>query len=340
MSRVGTPNSTASSRAGYGCPVREAFFSLAADATDYHLPVFPRETLEWLGAGPGRLFIDGTLGGGGHSELLLESGARVIGVDRDPEALAHAGRRLARFGGRFVAWQGNHSRMREAPGLRDGELADGVLLDLGVSSRQLDCAERGFSFSKEGPLDMRMGPDAGPDAAEIVNTWPEARLAEMFRSLGEEPAARRIAAAIVRRRGGRSFASTTDLAACIERAVGRRGKIHPATRVFQAIRMTVNDELGSLETALAESAAALKPGGRLVVITFHSLEDRVVKRFMRRRAAEFVDDPTWAAPRPNPERIFELPRRKAILPGAEERAHNPRARSAKLRVAQLLKPAP
>jgi 16S rRNA (cytosine1402-N4)-methyltransferase len=218
--------------------------------------------------------------------------------------------------------------------------ADGVLLDLGVSSRQLDRAERGFSFLREGPLDMRMGPDAGPPAAEIVNTWTEADLAAMIRNLGEEPSARRIAAAITAWRARRPFATTTDLAACVERAVGRRGRIHPATRVFQAIRMTVNDELGALERALEGVAGVLKPGGRLLVITFHSLEDRVVKRFMRHHAAEFIDDPAWAAPRPNPDWWLELPCRKAILPGAEECALNPRARSAKLRVARLLQPMP
>lgn len=293
-----------------------------------------------MAAGPDSLIIDGTLGGGGHSELLLEAGARVVGIDRDPEALEHARRRLARFGGRLETWQGNFSRMRELPALGGGVRADGVLLDLGVSSRQLDCAERGFSFQREGPLDMRMGPDAGPPAAEIVNTWPEAELTAMIRNLGEEPSARRIAAAIVARRAQRPFVTTTDLASCVERALGRRGRIHPATRVFQAIRMTVNDELGALARALESVVGVLKPGGRLLVITFHSLEDRAVKRFMKHHAAEFIDHPAWAAPRPNPDWWLELPCRKAILPGADECARNPRARSAKLRVARLLKPTP
>jgi 16S rRNA (cytosine1402-N4)-methyltransferase len=272
--------------------------------------------------------------------LLLETGARVVGIDRDPEALARARRRLARFGGRFEPWEGNFCRMRELPALRGGVRADGVLLDLGASSPQFDRAERGFSFQREGPLDMRMGPDAGPTAAEIVNTWPESELVAMIRNLGEEPAARRMVTAIAARRALRPFVTTTDLAACVERAVGRRGRIHTATRVFQAIRMTVNDELGALARALESVSGVLKPGGRLLVITFHSLEDRMVKRFMKHHAAEFIDDPAWVAPRPNPDWCLELPCRKAILPGAEECARNPRARSAKLRVARLLEPMP
>ena len=306
----------------------------------YHLPVFPEETCHWLGAGPDSLIIDGTLGGGGHSELLLATGARVIGVDRDPEALAHARKRLSGFGDRFATWEGNFRDLAAMPALRNGVLADGLLLDLGVSSRQLDSADRGFSFQREGPLDMRMGPSCEVSAADIVNTWPEAELAAMIRELGEEPRARRIAAAIVSRRAERPLTTTTELATCIERAIGRHSRIHPATRTFQAIRMTVNEELASLAGVLEVIPALLKPGGRLVTITFHSLEDRIVKRFLRAHSAEFVDDPSWPAPRPNPDWHFHLPSRKAILPSSEETARNPRSRSAKLRVAQLLDPSP
>lgn len=306
----------------------------------YHLPVFPAETLEWLAPGADSVIIDGTLGGGGHSELLLERGPRVFGIDRDGEALAHARERLARFGDRFQTWQGNFGELGELPFIRDGGRADGLLLDLGVSSRQLDTAERGFSFQREGPLDMRMGCDTAITAATIVNLWPEAELAAMIRELGEEPKARRIAAAICARRASRPFATTTDLAGCIEATVGRRGRIHPATRAFQAIRMTVNDELGSLRRALAAVPVVLKPGGCLLVITFHSLEDRLVKNFLRHHAAAFIDDPTWPAPLPNPDLHFRLPVRKAILPSPAETARNPRARSAKLRVARLLEAIP
>ncbi len=343
--QIGTIASTAvhepTSHTASGCSVWEAACLSTPETREpfYHLPVMPDEVLRWLAAGPGLVIIDGTLGGGGHSELLLEAGARVIGIDRDPEALAHARKRLARFGDRFETWEGNFAGVAEMPFIRDGGRADGLLLDLGVSSRQLDAAERGFSFQREGPLDMRMGPSSAITAAEVVNTWPEVELAKLIRELGEEPQARRIAAAITARRAKQPFATTTDLADCIERAIGRHGRIHPATRAFQAIRMTVNDELGSLARVLTATPAVLKPGGHLAVITFHSLEDRQVKRWLKHHAAEFLDDPSWPSPRPNPDWNFHLPNRKAILPTTGETARNPRSRSAKLRVAQLLDPA-
>ena len=303
---------------------------------NYHLPVFPTEVAEWMAAGRDSFIIDATLGGGGHSEIFLSRGARVLGIDRDPEALAHARERLACFGERFDTWEGNFARLLETPAVRRGERADGLMLDLGVSSRQLDSAARGFSFQREGPLDMRMGPSCAHSAADIVNTWPEAELTRMLFEVGEEPGARRIAAAIVKRRNVRAFATTIELAECIEKAVGRHSRIHPATRSFQAIRMTVNEELASLSSALAAAASVLKPGGRLLVITFHSLEDRIVKHFLRRHSAPFIDDPGWPEPRPNPDCQFRLLARKAISPSAEETTRNPRSRSAKLRVAQLL----
>ncbi len=289
-------------------------------------------------AGEGSFVIDGTLGGGGHSEMLLQAGATVLGIDRDPEALAHARVRLAAFGGRFLTWEGNFSQLYEIPAIREGRKADGLLLDLGVSSRQLDSAARGFSFMREGPLDMRMGPSSPHTASDVVNGWSEADLARIFFEFGEEPRARRIAAAIARQRAVRKFETTLELAACIESAVGRHGRTHPATRAFQAIRMAVNEELESLAAALAAAPTVLKPGGRLLVITFHSLEDRMVKRFLRHRSTEFIDEPGWPEPRPNPDFQFELLARKAIVPGADETSRNPRARSAKLRVARLLDP--
>jgi 16S rRNA (cytosine1402-N4)-methyltransferase len=311
------------------------------DATGgYHLPVFPSEVAGWMQAGEGRFVIDGTLGGGGHSELFLQAGASVLGIDRDPEALAHARERLVAFGGRFATWEGNFSQLREIPAIRDGCRADGLLLDLGVSSRQLDSAARGFSFMREGPLDMRMGPSSPHTAADVVNRWDEAELTRIFFEFGEEPRARRIAAAIVKQRDVRKFETTLELAACIESAVGRHGRTHPATRAFQAIRMAVNEELESLAAALAAAPAVLKPGGRLLVITFHSLEDRMVKRFLRHRSTALLDEPGWPEPRPNPDFQFELLARKAIVPSAGETSRNPRARSAKLRVARLLDPMP
>ncbi len=311
-------------------------FSETNSATDYHLPVFPEETATWMAACAGKLIIDGTLGGGGHSELFLKAGARVIGVDRDPEALAHAHARLASYGERFTTWQGNFSTIDEIPEIQQGTRVDGILMDLGVSSHQLDTAARGFSFMREGPLDMRMGPSSPYTAAAIVNEWSEEKLIEILFELGEEPKARRIASAIIKRRAEKPFSTTLDLANCIERAIGRHGKTHPATRTFQAIRIAVNEELESLTTALHNAPSILKPGGRLLIITFHSLEDRIVKRFFKHRSTPFIDDPSWPEPRPNPDYQFDLLVRKAILPSSQETSTNPRARSAKLRVAQLL----
>ncbi len=339
MRRVDDPTGTRAASGWLSARV-PADFSVSTPDGGYHVSVFPAETLEWMDAREGRFIIDGTLGGGGHSELFLKAGARVLGVDRDPEALAHARERLAPFGDRFTTWQGNFADLHESPEIRQGERADGLLLDLGVSSRQLDSAERGFSFMREGPLDMRMGPASRHSAADIVNAWDEADLARILFQLGEEPKARRIAAAIVKQRASRPFTTTLQLASCIEAAVGRHGRTHPATRSFQAIRMAANEELESLAAALAAAPAVLKPGGRLLIITFHSLEDRMVKRHLRHHSAPFIDDPGWPEPKPNPDYHFELLSRKAILPTDGEITLNPRARSAKLRVARLLEPAP
>jgi len=315
-----------------------ADFSEAPGHDVYHHPVFTSETAAWMDAAPGKFIIDATLGGGGHSEIFLKAGATVLGIDRDPEALAHARKRLREFGTRFTTWEGNFSGLCEIPEIQQGRQADGLLLDLGVSSRQLDSAARGFSFMREGPLDMRMGPSSPHTAADIVNRWDEAEITRILFEFGEEPKARRIASALVKQRSIRPFTTTLELAACIEAATGRHGRTHPATRSFQAIRMAVNEELESLARALAAVPLVLKPGGRLLVITFHSLEDRMVKRFLRHRAAPFIDDPGWPESRPNPDYQFELLARKAITPTTEETTLNPRARSAKLRVARLLDP--
>ncbi len=314
-----------------------------ADRTNlphYHLSVMPDEVLAAFGPLDGKFIVDGTLGGGGHSELMLEAGARVLGIDRDPEALAHARARLARFGDRFTTHQANFSEIDSIPALQGGEKPDGLLLDLGVSSRQLDAAERGFSFMREGPLDMRMGPNAAQTAAELLAEIDESELVRILRKYGEEPRARRIAAAIVEARGKQPLTTTLDLANLIERAVGRNSRIHPATRTFQAIRIAVNRELESLEAVLDAVPRVLKPGGRLAIITFHSLEDRIVKHHLRDRAAPFIDQPGWPEPRPNPQLRYRLLARKAIAPTARETSDNPRARSAKLRVAELLPPTP
>jgi 16S rRNA (cytosine1402-N4)-methyltransferase len=208
---------------------------------------------------------------------------------------------------------------------------DGILLDLGVSSHQLDTAERGFSFQREGPLDMRMG-QSGMTAADLVNTAPVVELARIFREYGDESRAIQFAARIARARDKKPITSTLELAELI--AAGRQGPRHPATRVFQALRIAVNDEIGSLERALPAFASLLAPGGRMAVITFHSLEDRIVKHYFRRHAVAEIDDPTWPAPRPNPERLFDALTPRSVTASPAELSSNPRSRSARLRVVE------
>ncbi len=299
----------------------------------YHQPVLWREVLQWMGVRAGDYIVDGTLGGGGHSRLLLEEGARVLGIDRDPEAIKYATELLAGYGAAFSAHLGLHSEMDCHSVLQPLPCVDGVLLDLGVSSHQLDCAERGFSFQKDGPLDMRMGANEGMTASDFVNGASFEELRHVFVTYGEEPQARRIAELIVRERSKQPFLRTLELARCIESNIGRKGKHHPATRVFQAIRIHVNDELASINRSLSAALRCLKPGGRLLVITFHSLEDRLVKQFLQFHAQAELDDVTWSAPKPNPDFFLNLPTRKAIAAQTDEIKANPRSRSAKLRVA-------
>ncbi len=299
----------------------------------YHLPVLPAEVDEWMDAKPGDVIIDGTLGGGGHTSLFLQKGATVLGIDRDPQAIDYARHRLAAHADKLIPFQANYSQMADHPGLPSSGKVQGILLDLGVSSHQLDCAERGFSFQHDGPLDMRMGPNAVMTAAEFVNESSESEILQVLREWGEEPQARRIAQLIVERRRKTPFTRTSDLASCIEKTLGRHGRTHPATRTFQAIRMRINEEMHLLEQALKNAISCLAPGGRLLVITFHSLEDRMVKQFFQHRSKPFIDDPTWPAPRENPEFHLTLPVKKAISAGTAELQSNPRARSAKLRVA-------
>ncbi len=257
--------------------------------------------------------LDVTLGAGGHAEALLESGVeRVIGLDRDPEAVVLATARLARFGARFTAVVTRFSEMPVE------NRVDGVLYDLGVSSMQLERPERGFSYRYAGPLDMRMGPDAR-SAMELVNSAPEEELSRILFEYGEERRARRVAAAIVRARARRPIETTDELARVVAGAVGRRrGGPHPARRTFQALRIAVNRELEELTASLPRAVGALAPGGRVVVIAYHSLEDRIVKRF-------FMDEPSLA-----------ILTKKPLRPGPAEVAGNPRARSARLRAAERI----
>src|SRR5437764_4431405 len=302
----------------------------------YHRPVLANEVVEFLAPKPGSLIVDATLGGGGHTEAILKSGADVLALDQDPDAIGHGADRLSEFGGRVTLRQAN---FREAARLLD-ELGirqiGGALLDLGVSSRQLENAERGFSVMRNGPLDMRMDPRGELTAATIVNEYSEEQLTRLFRELGEEPAARRIASLIVKMRKTVTFRETLPLARAIEKLIGRHGRHHPATQVFQALRMEVNDELGALEEGLRVFTARLERGGRIAVIAFHSLEDRIVKNFFRDRSREWLDKPEWPAPQRNPDYELTLITPKPVEPTEEERRTNPRSRSAKLRVAEKI----
>lgn len=296
------------------------------------------EVLEALQPKPGGIYADGTLGGAGHAAAVLAASSptgRLLACDRDGVALEAAAQRLAEFAGRFELRRGNYAELSEW--IPAGS-CDGVLLDLGVSSPQLDVAERGFSFQNDGPLDMRMDTRQPVTAATLLNTESAEEIARIFWEYGDERDSRRFARAIVHDRETRPFTTTRQLAELIERLSPRGGrKAHPATRVFQALRIAVNDEIGSLERGLDGALKILKPGGRLAVITFHSLEDRVVKLFGRARARDYTfagtDVPELRAPRA-PE--IKLISRKAIMPSEAELAENPRSRSAQLRVMEKL----
>ena len=300
----------------------------------YHRPVLAQETVELLALRPGSLVVDATCGGGGHTEAILKAGADVLALDQDPEAIEHTRDQVAHLGSRVTLRQAN---FRDTDKVLD-ELGiariGGALLDLGVSSRQLENADRGFSIMRNGPLDMRMNPSAPRTAADIINCYSEEELTRLFREYGEEPAARRIASLIVKSRKTAPFRETLALARAIEKVIGRHGRLHPATRVFQALRMEVNDELGALEEGLRVLTSRLESGARIAVISFHSLEDRIVKNFFRDHSREWLDQPEWPEPRRNPEYDLNLVTTKPIEPGEEEQRANPRARSAKLRVAE------
>ena len=305
-----------------------------------HQPVMLPETLERLAVRSGGRYIDATLGGGGHAEAILTRSApdgRLLGLDRDPEAVRRCQARLAPFGARFDAVHTPFSALETVATERGYRGADGVLLDLGVSSFQLDEPERGFSFQADGPLDMRMDPTRGRTAAEWVNEQPEEELAEVLRTLGEEPAARRIARAIAARRRIRPFRTTLDLAAAVsEAAGGRTGRIHPATRTFQALRMAVNEELAEARAGLDGALAVLRPGGRLVALTFHSLEDRLVKQFFRSHEPREEALPQGGVRRVGLTPAVRRISRRRERPGETERRENPRARSAGLRAAERM----
>jgi len=311
----------------------------ASPHTTAHVPVLVDEVLTYLAPRPGAAIVDATLGEGGHAEAILRRIApagRLIGLDRDGEALAGAEERLRRFGQNVILAQANFADLDEALNTLGVGAVDGVLLDVGVSTRQLMEAERGFSFDRVGPLDMRMdrADPAGRTAADLANTLPERDLADLIYRFGEERASRRIARQIVARRPLRT---TRDLARAVEAAVGAgRGRLHPATRTFQALRIATNREIESLERALPQAIRRLRPGGRLCVIAFHSIEDRAVKTALARFARGCTCPPGLPECRCGGERLLRILTKKPVVPSAAEAARNPRARSARLRAAERL----
>ncbi len=319
---------------------------MAGEANAPHYSVLFKETLAGLNLTPQGRYIDGTLGAGGHSYGILQATAptgRLLGLDADTVALGIAAERLKEFGDRARLVQSNFAQLAEVAKQEDFVPVQGVVLDLGLSSMQLDDPSRGFSFQGDGPLDMRFGSVQGKlTAAIIVNAWPEERLAKLFYELGEEPQGRRFARAIVEARKQRRFETTGQLASLLAKVGGRpagrdKRPIHPATRVFQALRMEVNHELERLAEGLAGAVEVLAPGGRLAVISFHSLEDRVVKRFMQHEASDKIvpegGPPGLSFPK---ERRLTIITKKPLEANSAELAENRRSRSAKLRVAEKL----
>ena len=306
----------------------------AAGGPARHVPVLREEVIAALDLRAGGLYLDGTFGAGGYTAAILSHpGTRVLALDRDPTAVADGAHLVDRFGDRLTLVEARFAEMEGISARLGLRRFDGAALDIGVSSMQLDQAARGFSFRHDGPLDMRMGGD-GPSAADIVNSAPEEALADILYHYGEERLSRRIARAIVQDREAMPFTTTRPLAEMIARIVPHKPTdIHPATRTFQALRIAVNDELGELVAGLAAAERLLAPGGRLAVVTFHSLEDRIAKLFFARRSGkgEASGRRLPGEPTPTPP-SFTLPKRQPIAPGEAECAANPRARSAKLRV--------
>jgi 16S rRNA (cytosine1402-N4)-methyltransferase len=302
-----------------------------------HVPVLFQQVLDGLQIKPGGLYIDATVGGGGHAAGILAASSpdgRLLGLDRDSAAIEATRNRLTAYAGRVVLVHSSFGRLAQVTQDKGWAPVDGVLFDLGLSSLQLADSERGFAFMTDGPLDMRFDPTmGGPTAADLVNDLSLEELAALLYRYGEESQARRIAEAIT---AARPLHTTRELATLVEQAVsmGHRTRIHPATRTFQAIRIAVNDELAVLEAALPQAVETLAPGGRLVVISFHSLEDRLVKRFMRRESRDCICPPGLPACVCGHRATLRLVTRKPIRPTADETAVNPRSRSARLRVAE------
>lgn len=302
-----------------------------------HIPVLLNEVIEGLQVRQGAHIVDCTVGLGGHSAAILERilpSGRLLGIDADPEAIEIARDRLSRYREAVILVNDNFINLRRICERYQFHPVDGILFDLGVSSLQLDTAERGFSFQLDGSLDMRFDPRQELTAFNIVNSFPEQQLARLIAEYGEEHRSREIARKIVQ---NRPVASTSQLARLVEQVLGRRhGKIHPATRTFMALRIAVNNELGNLEQALEQTIALLRPGARLAVISYHSLEDRIVKQFMRRSASHCLCPPGTAICRCGHVPTLKVITRKVIKPTSLEVRSNPRSRSARLRIAERL----
>jgi 16S rRNA (cytosine1402-N4)-methyltransferase len=301
-----------------------------------HQPVLYHEIIHALQPKNAGQYVDGTVGAGGHARGILEAckpDGRLLGLDVDPQALALARETLAPYGQRAHLLQASYDSLTRT--LRDisWNEVDGILLDLGLSSMQLDTPERGFSFQQDAPLDMRFDPASPTSAADLVNTLPQDELADLIYRYGEERASRRIAKAIV---NARPLQTTRQLAAVIESVSPRRGRVHPATQTFQALRIAVNEELDRVEDVLPQAVAALKSGGRLAIISFHSLEDRIVKEYFRRESKDCICPPRQPVCTCGHKATLKEISRKPIIPGEAEIAANPRARSAKLRIAEKL----
>ena len=321
-----------------GASARAAGFEADMQEVPLHQSVMPRETVEQLVVRPGGVYVDGTAGEGGHSLYLLQASAPsgvVLGVDRDPRSLARAQLRLLSYGQRFIAAQGNYADMVQMARDNGVHQVDGVLLDLGMSSWQLEAAGGGFSFQRDEYLDMRYDPEGQTlTAADIVNTYPERELSQILYQYGEETRARAIARAIVR---SRPINTTGELARLVSGALhlGRR-RIHSATRTFQALRIAVNEELANLEAGLEAATELLRPEGRLAVISYHSLEDRLVKNTLSQEATSCICPPEFPVCICQHQPTLRIINRRVIRPAMEEMAANPRSRSARMRVAQRL----
>ncbi len=308
---------------------------------DYHIPVLREEVLHYLNAGDKQLIVDGTIGDGGHAEAILQNSGpqcRVLGIDRHAAALARARKRLAPFGERIILVHGNYSELQSILAQRNIQEIDGLLLDLGVSSRQLDTAERGFSFMHDGPLDMRMNREETTTAADLLETLSDKELEDIIKNYGEERHYKKIVRFIRKAQGKGPLSTTASLSRILSSAAKqpRPARIHPSTRTFQALRIAVNRELDHLQTALSDSLNILNAAARLVVISFHSLEDRIVKRFIHDEEKGCICPPKTPVCVCGKKSRLQKVTRRVVTPSAEEVRLNPRASSSKLRAAERI----